>query len=235
MSSGLSQFALSYVISPIFFTGGIAQNTQEGSLSILSITQGGGNIPDSSAMQAVATPDSYNDYFAHFDFPAGSTMVDFSYGQFPFANQYVAANAVIFQPIKTTLLMHCPWRQAGDAQNKNAIMAALQSAINQHANLGGTYTILTPSLVYTDMLLSGPLRDVSAPSGSSSQRQFTWQWDFYQPLITLAEANLAQNSQTRAISNNLPIPGDPPSVTGQPPTNAPVTNVGLGGATSVSI
>ena len=235
MSSGLSQFALSYVISPIFFVGGIAQNTQEGYTPIISLLQPVNRLPDSFTLQSVAVPHDYDNYFAHFDFPSGSTMVDFSYGQFPFANQYVAANAVIFQPIKTTLLMHCPWRQAGDAQNKQAIMASLQAAILQHANLGGTYTVFTPSLTYTNMLLSGPIRDVSSPGGSNTQRQFTWQWDFYQPLITLPEAQMAQNSQMKAQSNFLPIPGDPPSVTGQPPTNAPVINTGLDNSPQVTV
>ena len=75
-----------------------------------------------------------------------------------------------------------------------------------HAGLGGAYTVATPSCFYTGMLLED-IVDTSA--GNSAQPQNTYTWNFWQPLLTLQDAQQAQSSLMSQISSGLPVGGTP--------------------------
>lgn len=220
-NEGIERFRLSYEISPIVFTGGIASNLPGGVLPIISITEAvnfsagplSGYAPISPT--GVLQNADLDNFFAHFVPAPGSTLLDVQLGRYTFANQSVAANAVIVQPLKISLIMICPVKTDGGYQERNSILTNLQSQINQHAVLGGLYTVLTPSFMYTDTILTR-VSDISG--GESKQAQDRWQFDFEQPLVTLAGASVAYNNLMGRMAAQVPVSGDPPSYSGTPPT-----------------
>ena len=199
---------LAFEISPIIFTNGIAGNSY-GALPIVAVTQQAGAARNGVLNGEIAT--SLDEYFAHFSPVPGGKLANFSFGQFPFANQQVAANAVIFEPLTIALKMSIPVQQTSGYVTKFLTMLALQSILRQHAQLGGTYTIVTPAGIWPNCLLAS-LTDIS--QGASPAPQNTWQWDFIQPLITLQQAQGAQNtfmsnySAGVQMSGSLAAPGN---------------------------
>lgn len=203
MSDARTIFQLGYEVSPIIFTGGIAANIPGGMLPIIAITEATSFVL--GLLQGnVGT--SLDNYFAHYKPLPGGTLTNNQIGQFPFANQSVAANAIISQPLNISLEMACPVRQSGGYLGKQVIFAALQSAIQQHTAAGGTYTVATPAFIYTNLILTG-LRDITG--SDSKQAQIHWQWDFTKPLVALADATTANNSLMSLIAGGLPISGVP--------------------------
>lgn len=207
-STGLNQFQLNYQVAPIVLTGGVAKNLPGGILPLINITQPGGY--DAGALSQSSSAKSLDNYFAHYMPMPGATLIDNQIGTYPFANQSIAANAIVTQPLKISMLMICPVRAAGGYQSKTQIFSALQKTIAQHNNQAGTYTIATPTYLYTNCIMTG-FRDVS--SGGSKQVQTEWQLDFVQPLLTLEAAAAAMNLQMSKMQSGLPIPGDPPKAT----------------------
>lgn len=203
MTPETSQFVLSYQLSPIVLCGGIAQNMQGGVLPIISITEA------QSFDAGVANsggPLSLDDYFANFAPLPGSTLGENTIGEYPFANQAVAGNAIIAQPLVLSMLMFCPAKQPGGYAQVLATMTSLKTALDQHDSLGGTYTICTPKFYYTDGIR---LRLVDVSSGESKQAQAAYQWDFRFPLLTLQAAQQAQNTLMSKLSNGTQINGQP--------------------------
>lgn len=195
----IEDFRLGFQFSPIILTGGIATNLQGGALPIISITQGsdfesgvlsGGNV-------------DVNKFFASFEPLPGATLIDQDIGEYPFANQTIAANATISKPLEISMRMICPARTDGNGfANKLAVITALQGKLAQHNGSGGTYTIATPSFYYTDCVMLG-MSDVSA--GESKQPQTAWQLDFRQPLLTLAQAQQAESNLMSKITNGTQV------------------------------
>jgi hypothetical protein len=213
LSAGEVQFKLSYQLSPIILTGGIAAAIPGGMLPIILLTQG---LSFVDGLLSGGADLDLDEYFAHFEPLPGSTLINQSIGKYPFANQQVAANAVIRQPLRVSMRMICPARGASGYALKLATMTTLQAVIAQHNNSGGTYTIATPSFFYTNMVMSDPgMTDTSA--GNSQQRQNTYQLDFEQPLLTLQDAIQAQNNLMSQISAGMPV-GASPSWSGTSPT-----------------
>lgn len=198
--SGSAAFRLSFEISPIVLCNGIAQNLPGGVLPIVSLLQ----AADFDSILSGGGPIELDDYFAHFVPPAGGTLIEYQVGQYPFANQAVAGNALIQQPLVLSMTMICPTRD--NYYNSQAIMMALKSSLDQHANLGGTYTVITPKFPYTNGLL---LRMVDVSSAQSKQAQNAYQWDFYFPLLTQEAAQAAQNALMTKLSNGSQIVGQP--------------------------
>jgi len=198
VSPGGLAFRLTYEISPVILTGGIAAFMPGGMLPIISITEplnflggilsGGGDL-------------DLDDFFAHFVPLPGSGLVSQEIGEYPFANQAVAANAVIRKPLMISLRMICPVKESGWSI-KLATMMALKATLDLHNNSGGTYTVCTPSFIYTECLLID-VRDTSAEN--SRQAQNTYQWDFRQPLLVLQSAIAAQNNLMSKITAGTPI------------------------------
>jgi hypothetical protein len=199
-SPGLVAFRLAFEVSPIILTNGIA-SMMGGMLPMISITEGlnfavgilsGGNV-------------GLDSFFANFQPLPGSSLIEQQVGNYPFANQNVAANATIAQPLTISMLMICPVRQRGGYFTKTAIMSTLQKTLALHNNSGGTYTIATPSYFYTDCLMTG-FRDAS--SGDPKQPQDRWRIDFVQPLVTLQQASQVQNSLMNKLTSGMPTNGD---------------------------
>jgi hypothetical protein len=188
-AAALADFRLAYEISPIYLTNGIAGSTADAALPLASILN-------------QATGASLDDYFAHFQPAPGATIVDNQISQYPFANQAVAANALIAQPLQISMQMICPARPGLGFQARTGILLALKSTLDKHNQLGGTYTVLTPSAFYTNCILAG-MRDVS--TGESLQRQHTWQMDFIRPLLTLEEAADVANNMMSKLQNGAKV------------------------------
>lgn len=236
-SPGSNQYKLSFEISPIILTNGIAGSVPGGAMPIVSITEaqhftsltaafssanplaGLTNLAGSVINNVIGNllgggSASLDSYFAHYRPLPGATMIDQDIGEYPFANQSVAANAVIVKPLIISLLMICPVRDPGGYPQKFAIMMALQAALKQHNTTGGTYTIATPSFMYTDCVMRS-MRDVSR--GETKQVQIEWQMDFEQPLLTLEQAQQQQSALMSKISGGTQTSGNPPSWSGNTP------------------
>ena len=197
---GRDIFRLGFEISPIILQGGLFG--PGGLMPIVAITEAANFLTGLLANPAEAI--SLDNFFAHFQPMAGGTLIENQVGTYPFANLTVAANAIIVEPLRISLLMRCPVRNAGGYTAKLATFMALQAALEQHTLAGGTYIVATPAYIYTNCLLTG-LRDVTG--GEGKQVQTTWQWDFMQPLITQAQAAEVQNSAMGRITNGTPTDG----------------------------
>lgn len=203
MSATYSAFKLSFVNSPIYLTGGLAGNIPGSTLPLLVLTESL-NLVNGLLTGANIGMDSF---FGAFRIPAGGTLINFQYAHYPFANQSVAANAAIAQPLNISLIMSCPVREAGGYFTKIAIMNAMQAMLSAHVAQGGTFTVLTPAYFYTNCLLLR-LSDVT-PNGDEKQSQAEFQFDFEQPLLTLPQAQQAQSSLMSQLSGGTQINGTP--------------------------
>jgi hypothetical protein len=204
--SGISReiFKLAYQVSPIILTGnsGLTQFIPQGMLPIIALTEG---INFVRGLLQGAEDRSLNDFFAHFEPQPGTTLIDNQIGTYPFADQAVAANAVIVQPRQVSLKMIAPARGEGGYLTKLATLTALQSALQLHNTTGGTYIVATPGYIFTNCVMTG-LRDISGHA--SKQVQTDWQFDFMQPLLTFAQAEGTQNNPMRQIAAGVPTLGD---------------------------
>ena len=235
MNIAFAAWKLTFQLSPIILTNGIA--SEIGMLPIISLTEalnfvdgilsGGENI-------------ELDDFFAEFEPIPGATLIDQNIGKYPFANQAVAANAVIAQPLAVSMRMICPVREPFGYPLKLATMIALQNTLVKHNGSGGTYTIATPTYFYTNCVMTG-MRDIS--TGETNQTQFVWQLDFEQPLLTLQSIQAAQASLINKITNATKVTPDASgnvawsgaaTTVAQPPTFGAVSTVpaasGAGGA-----
>lgn len=212
-SAGEIAFKLSFQVSPIILTGGIASNIIGGMLPLVSITDALG-FTEGLLSGGNTAIDSY---FANFQPEPGGTIIDFEAAKYPFANQAVAANAIIANALNISLVMFAP--AAGDSGYalKLATITALQATLQQHSMSGGTYTVATPSYYYTNCLLL-KVYDVSTPQ--SKQPQIAWRWEFTQPLLTQQQAQQAQNSMMSKISGGVQTDG---SLSGSSTIGAPQT------------
>jgi len=221
VSAGYAAFKLSFQLSPIVLTGGIAAAIPGGMIPIISLTQAidffGGLLSGSDI--------DLDDFFANFVPLPGSSLIDQQLGKYPFANQAVAANAVIRQPLVISMRMICPARDESGYALKLATMTALQATLAQHNGSGGTYTIATPSYFYTNCVMIG-MRDTS--NSASMQAQNTYQLDFEQPLLTLQDALAAQNSLLSQITAGTSV-GATPAWSGLSPTVGNPSSLGAVG------
>lgn len=182
-----STYDLAFQVSPIILVGGIASQSLGGMLPIIALTG-----QAAAFAQGVVTGGLNEDaFFAKFLPIPGSTLISNAIGTYPFANQQVAANAIIQQPLNVSLEMISPVKDRGGYLTKLAIYTALQSSLVAHNNAGGTYNIATPAYIYTNCLLTG-MTDITG--GDTNQKQVKWQLDFVQPLITQQQATASYNA-----------------------------------------
>lgn len=182
-------FTLGYQRSPIIFVNGIASQMPGSLLPIISISQS-----QNFNQGVTGGTTTLNDDASLFEFEPmpGATLGDFQVATYPFANQQVAGNAIIAEPLKISLLMKAPVRPGnGGYDQRRTVFSAIQSAVSQHASLGGIYNVATPAYLYTNCILTN-LRDAS--EGDPSKPQDRWIWDFIQPLLTLQQATQAQSA-----------------------------------------
>jgi hypothetical protein len=204
VSPGLAAFKLSFQASPIILTNGLAGAIPGGMLPIIAITEA---LNFTAGLLTGGTGlDDLDKLFAAFEPMPGGSLIRQKIGEYSFANQAVAANAVITDPLTISMLMKIPVRAPGGYAIKLATMTALQAALAQHNGSGGTYTVATPSYFYVDCVMT----DLVDVSGSGShQAQHQWRFDFRKPLLTLQQAAQAQNSLMSQISGGAAITGQP--------------------------
>lgn len=195
-----NSFALSYQKSPIIFVNGVAGTGPNSKLPIAYAVTG----PKNGFATATAADPFPGFPFDFYPMP-GATLIENQIGSYPFANQAVAANAVITQPLHISLLMIAPARNDGAYSAKLAIFQSLQATIQKHVQMGGLFSVATPSLLYTDCLLLS-LRDVS--EGDPKRPQDRWQWDFVKPLVTQASAQAALGSLNSKLDSGVKVVPD---------------------------
>lgn len=191
--SGQSQWAAQYQGSPILLKGGTGIATN-------------GDIP----LTTLTDTDPTAPPFAQYRPLPGATLVEYQASTFPFANQAIAANAIIQQPVNLSMLMLCPVQSGSTWAQKTATMNSLVQAIKQHINLGGLFNAVTPALTYVSGILLR-VRDVS--QGETKQPQYAYQWDFYFPLITLDQAQVVLNTLLNKLSTGAAPNPTVPTVT----------------------
>lgn len=184
--------------SPIILNNGIAQNMPGGILPIMALTQAA-NFAEGLLSGGDVT--NLDNFFANFVPVPGGTLIDQQIGKYPFANQAVAANATIQQPLRISFMMICPAQLELGYLTKLAVITALQSALYQHNTSGGTYTLATPFFFYTNCVMLS-MEDASVTS--SQQPQNTFRLNFEKPLITLSDAQAAQGSMLSKVTQGLP-------------------------------
>jgi hypothetical protein len=217
-----SAFQLGFQISPIILSGGVASGVPWGYLPIVSITE---SVNFVTGLLSGASNLTLDNFFAQFVPAVGASLVDNQIGHYPFANQTVAANAIITQPLRVAMRMITPVREANGYVKKLATMSLLKSVLAQHNAKGGTYIVVTPSCIYRDCVMVS-MRDVGGSSGRQAQAE--WLLEFEQPLLTLSQAAQVLSNGMSKLSNGLPWDGS---------TSGPGTSPGnaLGGASATSI
>jgi len=196
MSSAIrTTYQLLYQISPIFLSGGLFSSYTIGNLigfPLVGLTEGLSlTVGDVSNLlrgnYLPITNQGLDTFFCTFKPLPGSTLIKNEVSMYPFYTQQIAANAQIQSPLNVSMIMYCPMSDVTPYTAKLSTMLALQQVLQNHTNAGGTYTVLTPSGIYQNCLLTA-LTDVS--TGETSQTQFAYQWDFIQPLTTFPTFNI---------------------------------------------
>ncbi len=186
---------MAFQITPIFFADGIASQVPGGLLPIAAFTAPG-------VLYSFLTTGNYSlDAFPKFVTIPGSTIVNFTVGNYPFANQQVAANAMIQQPRSVSLKLIAPVNQPGGYAIKLAFWEVLSEVVTAHNNQGGSFLVLTPAKVYTGMLLTA-ITDIT---GEGNQPQIEWQFDFIQPIISVQSAIAAMSNLTQKLTNGAKV------------------------------
>jgi hypothetical protein len=188
---------LSYQVCPIILTGGVAAQIPGGMLPMISMFVSG----QTNSLGLPYDIGKLDDAFGAFNILPGGNLVSQTIGKYPFANQSVAANAVIREPLTLSVIMDAPMRGPNAWNVKQAVFTALKSTLDIHNNGGGTYTVATPAYMY-DNLIMVALTDNSR--GNNSLPQNAWRFDFEKPLVSLAELQGAQNQFLQKITNGLP-------------------------------
>ncbi len=189
MSITRSVFELGYEFSPIIFVDGAFASFPGGLVPIIALTQTAGFVKGLlSGSLSGADPNN----FARFVVQTGGFLANNAVAMYPFANQTIAANAVVTQPLSISVTMLNPANTDGGYVAKLATMTLLKKVIDLHTQMGGTYTVATPSYIYTGLLLTS-LQDV-APPANTKQVQSAWSFNFIQPLLSESQATAAKNA-----------------------------------------
>lgn len=198
-------YDLAFQVSPIILVGGIAANTLGGMLPIIAL---GGQV--AAAVQGALSGGVNTDaFFARYVPIPGSTLINQTIATYPFANQSVAANATIQQPLGISLRMIAPVKDTAGYLTKTAILTSLQNSLAAHNAAGGLYHIATPAYVYAYCLM---LQMTDVTGGSGKQQQIEYQIDFSQPLVTQGQAASAYSALMGKLNSGAQI--TPPTVAG---------------------
>lgn len=216
-----SAYDIAFQVTPIILNGGIASQALGGMLPIIALT---GQLAAFS--QGVVTNGlSLDDFYARFINIPGGTVINNAIGTYPFANQQVAANAIIEQPLNISLEMISPVNTTGGYLTKLALFTALRNAVQAHNQAGGTYHIATPAFLYTNCIMAA-ITDITN-EGETAQKQVRWQFDFVRPLVSESDALAiagALNSKMKQIANGLKLTNasnsGPQPATGSPAQGA---------------
>jgi len=227
MPSSNTYAQLTFQVCPIVLSGGIASQIPGGMLAMLQLFVGTG-------INSLGLPfdiGDLDDAFGAFNVMPGGTLVNQQIAKYPFANQWVAANATIREPLTLSVIMDAPMRGPNAWIIKQVIMTSLKATLEKHNNAGGTYTVMTPAYMYDNLIMTA-LTDNSR--GNNSLPQNAWRFDFERPLVALADLEGAQNQLMSKISGSLPVNAAQTGVqigtqVAQSPLNvSPIPGVGAG-------
>lgn len=218
-SAARSVYDLSFQISPIIFHNGIAAGMPGNLLPVIGLTGQLAGLAQGAISGLInGTGLSLDNFYARYLTIPGGTVISQAIGNYPFANQQVAANAVITQPKNISLQMIAPVKDMGGYLTKLAIFMSLVTSFETHNQSGGTYHIATPGFIYTDCIMT-TMTDITG--GDTKQKQVMWQLDFVRPLVTMADAAAAFSKQTGALDGGQVITSAAPSA----PTGAIATGL----------
>jgi hypothetical protein len=204
-TAGSAAWKLAFQLSPIVLVNGWSANFPVPVIPIIALTEAA-----NFTLGMLSGGDVNLDrFFANYQPLPGSSLIEQDVGEYPFANQAVAANAVITRPRTISMLMICPAQNRFGYWERLAIITALKEVFDRHNSSGGTYIVATPSYIYTNCLMT---RMVDASLGNTKQPQSAWQIDFRRPLVTIEEAEQAQNGLFSILSSGAAIPGNPSSI-----------------------
>lgn len=198
----ISDYQTSYQISPIILVGGVAGTGMLPIVNLLSPSAYGTGITSQSTSTVIS------DNFGQFRPLPGHTLMENEVAMYPFANMTTAANAPITQPLHVSLEMIAPADATMTVSLKKSIFTALKATLDNHTAKGGYYNVATPNYIYQGCILTS-LVDATEDDGSA-QVQTRWIWNFVQPLLTEAQAAVAQNQAMARITNQTVNAGDPP-------------------------
>lgn len=195
---------LQYQVCPIILTAGVAENMPGGLIPMLAMFS---NLGISGtvlgALQGLNIDQTdLDDAFGAFNVLPGGTLVSQAVAKYPFANQWVAANATIREPLTLSVIMDAPMRGPNAFQVKRTIMATLKGVLDYHNNAGGTYTVVTPAFMYQNMIMTA-MTDNSR--GNNSLPQNAWRFDFEKPLVALSDLQESLNLLNAKINNQVPV------------------------------
>lgn len=218
-------YKLGFEISPVILCDGVAQSIPGGMLPIVALTQSASYV--SGLLGGAINLTDLDKYFCHWRAAQGATMIDYDIGRYPFANQAVAANALLAQPLRVSMIMDAPVNENTGAMTKLVTLSSLQAVLQAHANLGGTFVVATPGIIYSSCILR-TVRDVTNANEPLPQRQ--WLWEFEQPLIS-------DNGAGRAVANFVKKidSGDKTNGTSWTSTAAALGNTSLGSAVTDTV
>lgn len=189
-------FDVAFSLSPIVLTGGIAQDIPGNALPIAVFTEGlsivngelNGKINGSTKFIPMA----------------GTTLVQQDIANYNFFNQITAANAVIKKPNRVVMQMISPANTTTNKYARKAItFGSLKVALDTHNQSGGSYTVLTPSHIYTGCLMRSFV-DSSTLSSDNAQAQHTWMLEFEQPVLTTTELGQTVNNILAKFGAQIP-------------------------------
>lgn len=194
-------YDLSFQVSPIILTGGSIAGVPGAALPIIALI---GELAGFGQGYLTSNKLTLDDFSYRWVPMAGTTVLNNSVAVYPFANQHVAANAYIEEPLNLSLEMIAPVKDTAGYLTKLALFTALRNACYAHITAGGTFGIATPSYIFTDCLLTSI---VDITGGDTHQQQVRWRWDFFKPLITQSQAQAAKNGLIQALSGGQQVTG----------------------------
>lgn len=208
-SAAAVAYDLSFQISPIILNGGIAASVQGAMLPVINLLPG---LLASTILNVVGTGlgglgNEYDELPRFLPMP-GSTLISNEIGMYPFANQTIAANALVQQPLAISLMLIAPVNTPGGYLQKLSMFSGLQNSLQLHNNSGGTYFIATPAFVYGPCLML-QLVDATEVGGEDHQVQIRWRFDFSQPILTAAGAQNSENNLISAITAGTQLEPNP--------------------------
>lgn len=218
-------YKLAFQITPIWLTGAPVVGQPNGMLPLAALTdpdlyQSATNQAEAATIFSSQTTVDRNNVrsyrlnespawdldqaFGAFQVIPGGTLINQDIAQYPFANQHVASNATIFNPLNVSLVWDTPMKETDAWNKKFMILTNVAARLTDHNNGGGTYTVLTPAHIYENMLLKN-LSDASR--GSHPIPQNAWRFDFEKPLIRITDLQNAQNILMQKLTKGLETNG----------------------------
>ena len=101
-SAGQTAFQGAFQISPLILTGGVAANIPGGMLPVVSLTE---SLAFVTGLLSGSAQDNLDAFLMQWLPQAGSSLIEQRIGEYTFANQATAANAVIRDPLNISMLM----------------------------------------------------------------------------------------------------------------------------------